>query len=118
MVRASTSTLLRPAPISVAAMASAATGATDNAWPSTVLIALVLVGVISLLVLFVRVLFNRGGALDRTVDRLYRLPAWTRAGRTPEQVRRSQQFTAAAGAALMVVIALLLVGLLMDRLGR
>lgn len=97
---------------------TAAAGSDGTAWPAVVVLGALLVGAIALIVVFLRVVTNRNGALDRTVDRLTRQPSWTRLGQRPAQVRRSQQFTAAAGAALLFAVALLLGGLLMDQLTR
>lgn len=83
---------------------------------AVVALALALVAVIALLAIFVRMTTNRRGALDRAAERLGRQPAWTRLGTDPRHVRRSQQFTAAAGIALLVAVLLLLGGLLMDEL--
>lgn len=88
-----------------------------NGWAIAAIVA-ALAGVTAVLAVFVRVLTNRRGALDRTVDRLSRSPAGSRGIRSPEHLRRSQQFTAAGGAALLVAVALLLFGLLMDQFGR
>ena len=85
-------------------------------WAAVAALALALVTVTAVLVVFVRMTTNRRGALDRAAERLGRQPAWTRLGTDPRHVRRSQQFTAAAGIALLVAVLLLLGGLLMDEL--
>jgi hypothetical protein len=93
-----------------------ATGAGGRNWWAVSLLVVALASVVSLLVAFVRVLVNREGALDRTVEWLTRLPRWLHRDKDPEELRRSQQFSAAAGVALLVAIAMLLGGLLMDQL--
>jgi hypothetical protein len=85
-------------------------------WLAVVALAVAFVLVAVVLALFIRVVANRDGALDRTVERLERQPAWTRLGSDPRHVRRSQQFTAVAGVALLIAVLLLVGGLLMDQL--
>ncbi len=93
----------------------AAEGAGRNWWWVSFLV-VALVVVVTVLIAFVRVLANRGGALDRSVERMTRLPTWIRPDKDRDELRRHQQFSAAAGVALLVAVVMLLAGLLMDQL--